>query len=822
MRRFLLIAALLCFPVFAPAQTCTITESGPLLSADVAATFTNGSAVIAGTNTWNAGQPVQLFVPPGSTLPANFAVGTPYYVIATGLSGTQFELSATVGGSAITAGSAQTGTATASNYSLWPSTTTPNLGDVYQIQGTTPSENYTDDDEANNGYVVFTNTATGKSITVGMFLLNQHVNGVNTFAVRWAAGNAGSANSNVWTSGAWTWAMTYADHQTTPYTCTATGSVTVSGTHGAANGFLRQYSNTPNVTTDLNSALFFPMGQNWYFGYFNGTNTLFGQAALPLEAVANISSGGAVTYVSGTPFNNTTQASSVTPQVYVCPSATPYYCTPWWNVTVNSTTSLTINSYTGGALTGVNVWLAFVRDTATGGGHPLGDAASLTSAAQLFTQWDYNFNRYTDTQSESFIISTTFNNPKYNDYNWNVTPGSTKFGIPAMDLYFAAFHNAGGHQVYGGPDFIGDQPCPSYTCSANQLQNLQNNWAYIAARWGAFVDVFEVSNELADQPQTWIDYIGQTLYAGVTGVAGGNPADPYGHFFTTSWFVNNSASPASYSPTYGPVGSTAWGTADAYLNAIDIPHQDAEGTTAIYSYLVDNLTNVNNCPGNGTGGLRGNNWFAINTENALPLGRAPASQSGTAPNDETNGGRIVNESYVLNQCGSAAFNDLTDALGINSTTPQVGYSWYDYLQGPYQIGQFMSGLDAAAVPITVSLGGGCGLCSSSAMGSNTHIRALIVSNSGNTAGVPNMVTSPTITLTVPNASMTCNWWNPVTGATTACTVPGSGSQTLTYSGTLGGSSYATSPPEIWLALDQSSGPSTDSIQGVVMNGVIFQ
>jgi hypothetical protein len=74
------------------------------------ATFTNSSASIGATNTLSAGQTVQ-FITTG-TLPTNFAVGTTYYVISTGLSGSAFEVSATSGGSAITAGSAGSGTQT--------------------------------------------------------------------------------------------------------------------------------------------------------------------------------------------------------------------------------------------------------------------------------------------------------------------------------------------------------------------------------------------------------------------------------------------------------------------------------------------------------------------------------------------------------------------------------------------------------------------------------------------------------------------------------------------------------------------------------------
>lgn len=74
-------------------------------------TFTNTSASIAATNTLLAGQAVTFT----STPPTPFAINTTYFVIATGLSGSAFQLSATHGGSAITAtasgsvGSATTG-----------------------------------------------------------------------------------------------------------------------------------------------------------------------------------------------------------------------------------------------------------------------------------------------------------------------------------------------------------------------------------------------------------------------------------------------------------------------------------------------------------------------------------------------------------------------------------------------------------------------------------------------------------------------------------------------------------------------------------------
>lgn len=71
-------------------------------------TFSNGSAVITFANTFAAGQGVQFKTTGG--LPTNFAINTTYYVIATGLSSSQFEVSATPGGTAITAGSAGSGT----------------------------------------------------------------------------------------------------------------------------------------------------------------------------------------------------------------------------------------------------------------------------------------------------------------------------------------------------------------------------------------------------------------------------------------------------------------------------------------------------------------------------------------------------------------------------------------------------------------------------------------------------------------------------------------------------------------------------------------
>lgn len=70
--------------------------------------FTNGAANISFSNSFIAGQPVR-FTTTG-TLPTNFATLTPYYVIATGLTASTMQVSATPGGTAVTAGSAGSGT----------------------------------------------------------------------------------------------------------------------------------------------------------------------------------------------------------------------------------------------------------------------------------------------------------------------------------------------------------------------------------------------------------------------------------------------------------------------------------------------------------------------------------------------------------------------------------------------------------------------------------------------------------------------------------------------------------------------------------------
>jgi hypothetical protein len=77
---------------------------------NIACTFSNGSATVTAANTFVAGQPIR-FVTTG-TLPTNFDSTLSYFVIATGLTTSAFQCSLTVGGSAVVAGSAGSGTHT--------------------------------------------------------------------------------------------------------------------------------------------------------------------------------------------------------------------------------------------------------------------------------------------------------------------------------------------------------------------------------------------------------------------------------------------------------------------------------------------------------------------------------------------------------------------------------------------------------------------------------------------------------------------------------------------------------------------------------------
>lgn len=92
-------------------MTWTVDSSGSkTATVPSTCTFSNGSANIAVTNTCAAGDMV-VFTSTG-TLPTNFALLTTYFVIATSLSSSNIQVSATLGGGAITAGSAGSGTQT--------------------------------------------------------------------------------------------------------------------------------------------------------------------------------------------------------------------------------------------------------------------------------------------------------------------------------------------------------------------------------------------------------------------------------------------------------------------------------------------------------------------------------------------------------------------------------------------------------------------------------------------------------------------------------------------------------------------------------------
>jgi hypothetical protein len=302
----------------------------------------------------------------------------------------------------------------------------------------------------------------------------------------------------------------------------------------------------------------------------------------------------------------------------------------------------------------------------------------------------------------------------------------------------------------------------------------------ISARWGAFYDVLELANEQNNTPQTWVDDVGTMLKDGVSGIAGGNPADPYGHFFTTTYFPNNPNYMTSVTP-YGPFSS---GAADAYLNFVEIPHLDNQAGQTDYRWMANENGGVDACPG--SSGYGGTTLPRYNGEEATNIGIAPSNSSASAPNNEVNGPRIVDEQLVFNQCGGGYFGTLNDQLAFNSATPGIYNSWYDFALSRTVLQQFMTGLDTAAAPITVTLGGGCdsGACTYAALGSASHIRLVLNSATGNAiTGVPNTVTNPSVKLTVPVANMTVNWVNPATGAVLASTTTTLGTQTLTYTGT---------------------------------------
>lgn len=99
--------------------TATVPTVQVLKFSSSTVTISNASpAVVTWTQTFAAGQAVQ-FTTTGA-LPAPLAVNTTYYVISAGLSGSQFEISATVGGTAINTTNAGSGTHTG-----WPTYLTP-------------------------------------------------------------------------------------------------------------------------------------------------------------------------------------------------------------------------------------------------------------------------------------------------------------------------------------------------------------------------------------------------------------------------------------------------------------------------------------------------------------------------------------------------------------------------------------------------------------------------------------------------------------------------------------------------------------------------
>ena len=84
------------------------------IASTAAVTFTNGSANIGWTNTLVSGNHVY-FTVTGGSLPTNFSPNTNYYVLATGLTGFNIQVSATPGGAAIVAASAGSGSPIGNN-----------------------------------------------------------------------------------------------------------------------------------------------------------------------------------------------------------------------------------------------------------------------------------------------------------------------------------------------------------------------------------------------------------------------------------------------------------------------------------------------------------------------------------------------------------------------------------------------------------------------------------------------------------------------------------------------------------------------------------
>ena len=90
------------------ANSISSSQTPPAGGTAIATTITAGSASIAATNSFYAGQPVTF---QGSfQLVTGLNIGVTYYVLSTGLSGSAFEVSGTVGGTAITPQGSSTAT----------------------------------------------------------------------------------------------------------------------------------------------------------------------------------------------------------------------------------------------------------------------------------------------------------------------------------------------------------------------------------------------------------------------------------------------------------------------------------------------------------------------------------------------------------------------------------------------------------------------------------------------------------------------------------------------------------------------------------------
>lgn len=94
-------------------------------------TFTNSSANIGVTNTCAAGDMVVFSTT--SALPTNFTAGTTYYVLSSSLSTSNIQVAATSGGSAISAGSAGSGTQTGTFEHVLAQDTSDNATFQYEL-----------------------------------------------------------------------------------------------------------------------------------------------------------------------------------------------------------------------------------------------------------------------------------------------------------------------------------------------------------------------------------------------------------------------------------------------------------------------------------------------------------------------------------------------------------------------------------------------------------------------------------------------------------------------------------------------------------------